>query len=484
MIGSRHLDWYSTAAKYACEDKPISSTTERTIPGPSSLTGFRTLRAFQKSPMQFLQRLAADHGDIAAFGLGPARGVLVNHPELVREVLVAQKEKFPKLGRQTKTIRLIDGNSLFVKDGAEWLTDRRIIQSAFGPTQMPGYADDMLRITNDRTDQWTDGATIDFCDETTDLSILISGKIIFGADLNDRVERLRQMAYDRSDVFVAEMSAPFRIPDHWPLPSKRRKQNVIDTMDDVIYGIMRGKREKPESEDKVSANPDLLEILFAASDSSMSDSQIRDHANLLFQAGVDDIATAMVWMFYLIAGHPEIQSRIKREIADVTSGEPIRSSDLGRFEFIERVVNETLRLYPSTWIFTARKTAADTTLGGDATVRYPVKHRDWIFISPYVTQRDSRFFENPDSFHPDRFLPERFGKPQQAAFFPFGIGPRACAGAKFSIMELVLVAATVLQKFSLERAPGMDDVGPVPKVTVRPAQAILLDVHRDDDREG
>ena len=215
----------------------------RRIPGNRSFLGLRSLYAFRKDPMRYLQRLATRFGDIASFQLGPIQAVLVNNPELIHEVLVRQIDKFPKLGRQTKTIRSIDGNSLFVKEGAQWLNDRRIIQAALHPDFLVEYAEHVFKQTQNRISSWTHGQTLDFSNETTELAILIAGKTVFGTDLRSSVERLRRTSHERSDVFVREMARPVRIPDNWPLRSKRQKRKIIQAMDHLIYGVIREKRK-------------------------------------------------------------------------------------------------------------------------------------------------------------------------------------------------------------------------------------------------
>ena len=205
----------------------------------------------------------------------------------------------------------------------------------------------------------------------------------------------------------------------------------------------------------------------------MSDQQSRDQASLIYQAAVDDTGSAMVWMFYLIARNPEVQTRIQREIAIAVGDQPVKSMDVPKLPLTKRVINESMRLYPPTWLFTARKARQDTTVG-----EYEIKRKTWVFLSPFVTQRDSRFFENPTRFDPGRFSAERFGKIQKASFFPFGLGPRACAGARQAMVQLSIIAANVLQRFDLMLEPGFENVNPIPKVTVRPGSAIRIRVER------
>ena len=410
--------------------------------------------------------MARDFHDIAFFRLGTFRAVLVNHPELIREILVTKQELFPKLGRQRKTIRLLDGNNLFVKQGTEWLRQRRLVQAAFHPSQMSGYAQTMVRTTRQFTERWSSGATVNFCDEMIELALAIIAKTMFDTDIGHQSEDLRKMVYMRSELFVREMGAIVRIPDWWPIPSKIRKRWVIKTTDSLIYTAIRHRRaeKRPRS--------DVLSALINAVDDDgkkMTDQQVRDEAVLMFHAGLDDVASVLTWLFYLVAKHPETQSRMVQEIHATMGDREPTYEDLPKFAFTEQVVKETLRLYPSTWLFTARSAAADVTVGS-----HQLKRGTWVFISPFVTQRDPRFFPEPLDFQPQRFSAERIKEIPRNAYFPFGAGPRMCAGIAFSMMEFVLVAITILQKFEMALDANQEPVEPQGMVTLRPNNVLQI----------
>ena len=452
------------------EDEAINQGA-KPVPGPRSWTGLHSAKAFRRNPMAFLQQLARDYGDIASFRLGPIQAVFVNHPDLVREVLVTQLDRFPKLRHQTNTIRKIDGNSVFVKEGEPWIRDRRLIHDAFGARRMAGFAKDILDVTSRRITNWRDGSVINFSHETMKLAILIAGRILFGVDLSRCVGELRDVSFLRSSVFVHEMSRIIPVPGWFPLPSVRQRNQVIRARNNLMHRMIREKRVAQDT----SAEPDLLSILLhATNETRQSDRQIRDSANMLFQAAVDDVATALLWSFFLVAQNNDVQNRIRREVNDSLSNGNPEFSQLEKAGYTVQVIHETLRLYPSTWIFTARLARKRT-----AVCDYQINKHSWVFISPFVTQRQERFFENPDQFVPDRFDRSQLSRLQKEAWFPFGMGPRACAGTRFSIMELTLVVATVLREFELELLPESMAAQPTPKVTVRPDRDVQIRVRKN-----
>ena len=436
-------------------------------PGPKSFLGLRSLRQFRKSPMTYLKDLADEHGDAAFFKLGPIQAVLLNHPDLIREVLVRHREDFPKMGRQRKVIRQIDGNSLFVKQGKEWMDDRRMIQSLFAPEQVASLCKELVASTQQRLESWQDSKVLNFEDEMIELSIELMGRMFFGVDLTAEAASLRKLVYVRSDLFLKEMSAVVPLPDQWPLPSKIKKRKLKQQMDELIYGIIRRRRaEGLKQDDFVST---LLRNLDQRLPANEADRQVRDHANMMFQAGADDVSTALAWMFYLVAKHPEVQRALVAESVN-TRGQ-IRAFNPDSLSFTECVVRESLRLYPSTWLFTARKARRDIDLG-----RFVIRHKTWVFISPYITQRDTQFFKNPNEFRPERFRADSMTSQSRQAFFPFGVGPKACAAGNFSIKMMSLIATNVLQRFELNLEPGQDNIEPSSSVTLRPNVGIQLRV--------
>src|SRR5690606_35296734 len=111
-------------------------------------------------------------------------------------------------------------------------------------------------------------------------------------------------------------------------------------------------------------------------------------------------------------------------------------------KYLEMVVKESMRLHPASAFHFGREATQDVDLGG-----YPIKRGSWVFIAPYIVHRDPKLFKNPETFDPERFSPGRIDEIPAYAYIPFGGGPRICIGSAFATMEIVLLAATVLQKY-------------------------------------
>jgi cytochrome P450 len=162
----------------------------------------------------------------------------------------------------------------------------------------------------------------------------------------------------------------------------------------------------------------------------------------------------------LLTQHPEVEARLRDELAAEIGDRRPANDDLPRLTYTEQVLKETMRIYPPAYVFTRSPAARDVTLGG-----YRIKHREIIFISPWVLHRDPRWFERPDQFDPARWTPELTKRLPRTAFLPFSAGPRMCIGWEFAMMEMKLIVASIVPRFRLSRGSGSTP-RPLPLVTL------------------
>jgi cytochrome P450 len=133
-------------------------------------------------------------------------------------------------------------------------------------------------------------------------------------------------------------------------------------------------------------------------------------------------------------------------------------------------MNEVLRLYPPAYIL-AREVVSPCEIDG-----YKLKVGSTVVVSQWITQRDSRYFDDPDAFRPERWLDGLENRLPPGSYFPFGDGPRRCIGQGFALLEAAIVTATLAQKFSFRMVPG-HPVIPEPLVTLRPRHGIQMTLH-------
>jgi cytochrome P450 len=444
----------------------------RRPPGPKDwLFGLTFVAHFRRRPLHFLTELARTHGDVVYFRVGPARSYLVNHPDLIREVLVTRARNFRKLERQKRVFRKIDGNGLINSEGEFWLRQRRLMQPAFQSRRLARYAQVVVDCARRRLEAWPDRAVVNLEDEMTQLSLEVITRTLFGVELAGEAARLAEVTEVLRETIMREFVTLFPLPDWLPLPHKRRLRWAIRTLDGFIRNVIRQRRATREDQG------DLLSMLLLAVDEEgdgrgMSDEQARDEAMTLFNGGHDSTSAGLSWACYLLARHPDVQARLVEEVETVLGNGSASYADLPRLRYMQMVVKETLRLYPPTWVLMTREAVDDVELGG-----YVIPRGGWVNLSPYVTQRDPRWFPEPERFDPERFVPGRVEQLPEYAYFPFGGGPHVCIGNVFAMMEMTMIVATLVQRFHLQLA-GSREVEPELRVALRPKGGLPMTLSR------
>jgi cytochrome P450 len=212
-------------------------------------------------------------------------------------------------------------------------------------------------------------------------------------------------------------------------------------------------------------------MLMAARDDNgqpMSDRQLRDELITLFLAGHETTAISLSWTFFLLAKHPDVDAALEREIGEVLGSRTPGAADLPRLKLAEAVVREALRMYPPAYAV-GREAVADCTVGG-----YRIPAKSTIYFSPWSLHRDERWFDDPETFRPARWMDGSTARVPRYAYIPFGGGPRICIGERFAMMEAVLVMVSVLRRFRLEMAGR--DPQPFPSITLRPEGGPMMRV--------
>ncbi len=206
-----------------------------------------------------------------------------------------------------------------------------------------------------------------------------------------------------------------------------------------------------------------------ADGSGMTDTQVRDEALTLFLAGHETTANALTWTWYLLSQNPECEARVHEEIDAVLQGRVPEMTDLPQLRYTEMVFAEAMRLYPPAWAI-GRMAKAPFELGGTK-----IAAKSICIVSPYVLQRDPRWFADPERFDPERWTPEAREARPKFSYFPFGGGARVCIGERFAWMEGVILIAAVAQKWKLRLAEGQR-VEPLPLITLRTKYGMRMKV--------
>jgi cytochrome P450 len=428
-------------------------------------------RQFRKNPIGFLTGLSK-LGDVTYFRMGNQPTYFINHPDLIRDVLVTNHGKFHK-GRALKRSKILLGEGLLTSEGDFHLRQRRMIQPVFHRQRVAGYADSMIDYAERMSDQWQNGVQLDVSREMMRLTLQIVAKTLFDANVEDEADEIGSAMTTLVGLFDYLLLPFSEILEKLPLPHARRFNRAKDTLDEIIYGFINERRESGEDKG------DLLSMLLGAQDEEsgarMSDLQVRDECLTLFLAGHETTANALVWTFYLLSQHPEIEAKFHEELdALFPNGETtLRAEDYSRLKYTEAVLAESMRLFPPAWVL-GRLAIEEHGING-----FPVPKGALVLMSMYVLQRDRRFWEDAEIFKPARFLHENAVKEagQKFVYFPFGGGVRRCVGEQFAWMEGTLLLAALGRKWKLRLAENQK-VEPLPLITLRSKYGMRMNLEK------
>ncbi|HEX6007485.1 MAG TPA: cytochrome P450 [Burkholderiales bacterium] len=436
-------------------------------PGPPGRPLIGNLPDFARDVLGFHERCREEFGDIARVRVGARTIYLVQHPELIDEVLVTNHRNFIKHSFFWRHVTAIFGRGLLTNEGESWLQQRRLMAPAFHRDRIVSYGNVMVEYTQRALADWKPGELRNVHHDLMHLTLEIVAKVLFDADVGGDAEVIGRAFDAVTDEIAARFRRPVFIPDWVPLPGNFRYRAGVRALDALVYRIIAEHRASG------AQGNDLLSMLMSVRDeegSCMSDQQLRDEAITILLAGHETTALALSWTLYLLALHPDVDARLQDELQQVLNGRTPTPADLPALRYTDHVIKEAMRIYPPAYGI-GREAVAACELGG-----YHVPAGTTIFMSAWVTHRDPRWFADPHTFNPDRWNDGLAERLPRHAYMPFGGGPRICIGNSFAIMEATLLLASIAQRYRFVREDPIPVV-PFPTITLRPSGGVQLRVH-------
>ena len=437
-------------------------------PGPSRGIPLSSLIAYRRNPLVFMQNLADRYGDICHFKIGPQDAYFINHPDLIKEVLVTGHQNYKK-GLVLQRAKRLLGDGLLTSEGEFHRRQRRLSQPAFHRQRIAGYAGTMVHYANRVAGSWQDGGVFDISQEMMRLTLAIVGKTLFDADVEQDAREVGEAMSVVMELFDTLTMPFFELLSKLPLPQLRRFDSARTRLDRIIYRLIDERRKAGHD------RGDLLSMLLLAQDDEedsgrMTDAQLRDELLTIFLAGHETTANALTWTWYLLSQHPEVERLLHEELDEVIGSTEPTYEHIGRLKFTELVMTESMRLYPPAWAI-GRMTSTQCELGG-----YSIPAKSLVLMSQYVMHRDTRYYKNPIEFDPGRWSTDFKDSLPQFAYFPFGGGPRRCIGEGFAWMEGILLIATIARQWRFEKV-AHHPVAVKPLITLRPRHGMHMVVH-------
>jgi cytochrome P450 len=316
-----------------------------------------------------------------------------------------------------------------------------------------GYLQTMWQATDDVSGEWGERACVDLLIEMRRIALLILTRTLFGDDVGPHLDDLWTSIL-RTIHYISP--GPWLV---WPTIPRVGYRQALQRLDGYLSRIITHRHASPDT------TGDLLGSLIT---SGMDDGLIRDQLLTMFIAGHDTSTALLAWSLYLLSIHPDVLARVQTEMEEVVGTQPPTYAQLRQLGYLDRVIKETLRLYPP--IHLGSRIAATELVFRN----YHIPAGTRVLYSLYLTHRDKKYWPAPDRFDPDRFAPEHAHNRPAYAYLPFGGGPRNCMGAAFAQVEAKIVLARLLQRYDFQFVGGK--VRPHMRATLEPHPRVLVTV--------
>jgi cytochrome P450 len=446
----------------------------RTVPGPRQFfplpIGPTILRAYQRDALGFYLGYHRRFGDVFRFRLGPFPLYAVRHPDLVQHVLEGRAEDYPR-SKLYFLFELGVGKGLITTEGDFWRSHRRMADPGFDHRQVGAWAATTTEATAGLIERWrgpaAGGRPVEVFEEMLRLVLTILGRKVLGADIGAEGHAAGPAVKEMRDYINWRITHMLALPTSVPTPRNLRFRRALRTLHGFLAGLMAERRAEGKD------HGDLLSLMMRArdgtTDAGLTDLHLRHEMLTFLLAGHEATASLLAWTWHELARHPDVEARLRAEVAEVLGGRVPTARDLAGLRYTRMVVQEALRLYPAVWMFT-RDALRDDDLGG-----YRIPRGATVVLSPYVTHRHPEFWDDPERFDPERFAPGGAEGRHPYAYFPFCGGPHRCIAQDFVVMAAQLIVAMVAQAYRLHPVPG-HAVEPIGTVIVSPRAGIPMTV--------
>jgi cytochrome P450 len=385
-------------------------------------------------------------GDVVRFrGIRPM--VLVAHPDSVKHVLEDNNDNYRRSDTVTEALTMLIGESSFTAEGEKWRRRTRLVHPLLSPERLPSLGERVAGAAAQTSERWdraaAAGDTIDLYDEMRTTSLDAAARVLFGEDRGGDFDRFRAAAVVANDYVILKTMAVGGPPDVRIRPAFRRYLAAVAALEETVARVTAERRKEP-GDDLVSA---LVEAR-GEDGRGITDRDVRDEALTFVQAVYAGVAPGLTWTLSLLAQHPDVRRQVLAELDDAMGERTATIESTRNLRYLGAAIDETLRLYPSLWIF------AMLPIGPDVIGGHDIPAGMSVVICPYITHRHSGFWEDPERFNPERFAGPASPAPHPYAYFPFSGGPRACPASDLALTMIRIAVASIAPRHRVELVPG------------------------------
>lgn len=420
---------------------------------------FLKAESILKNPIPFHKNAFEKYGDTFSVRIGfKNRIILSRDNEVALHILQKNHKNYQKSKIQTENLSKYIGKGLLTVNGDFWLRQRRLIQPAFHKEKLNVLTTNMQEVIEQELKELPINQPLDVFPLMNNLAFTVVAKSLFHLSASvEMLDRIKYIIEKVQEFVVKEIRVPHK--SWWFKLSGQVKEHQLlaEESREIIKKIIQERQSSKASHDDLLQM--LLETKYEDTGESMTINQLIDEIAILFIAGHETTANALTFTLQLLGMHPEVQEKIADEINHIEAQQLPLTAQLQNFNYVNAVINESMRLYPPAWI-TDRVSLEDDTMAG-----FSIKKETLVGVSFYALHRNPKYWENPEYFNPDRFMGEQ-RKKSMNYFYPFGAGPRMCIGMGFAIYEMTLALVHIVKHYQV--ISNDKEIAINPLITLKP----------------
>ncbi|XP_077266484.1 cytochrome P450 4C1-like isoform X2 [Temnothorax americanus] len=398
-------------------------------------------------------------------------------------------------GEEYDKLRPWLANGLLTSTGKQWFHDRKLI----GPTFHFSILDQFAVVLSEKAEilikclereiEKDSGKAVDVFPFIVNVALDVICETAMGVNIRaqETVTKYHSTVDKASTSIINRLLTPWYWPDwlYYSLPVGKEFKSTIDILHDFTKGVINKKKAERQSQNGYTDNEDnelnignrkrkaFLDLLLdqnAKDDTPLTDDELRAQVDTFMFEGHDTTAVAMTWTLFLLGDNLEHQEKVHEELDEIfgDSDTPASVKELSQLKYLERVIKETLRLFPSVPLIT-RKLTEDVKLDN-----YTLPKGISVTLAILFAHRNPKVWPDPMKFDPDRFLPENSKHRNPYAYVPFSAGPRNCIGQRFALLEEKIMLAAILRKWRVKSVKTLDTIEYGSTLILRPCEEVLI----------
>ena len=420
------------------------------------------------NPVKVLLKYTERFGDTFRLYLGGLKEVTVTtNPTVIQHVLKTNAENYQKSDIQVKRRGHFLGKGLLTTHGEAWRTQRRLIQKGFDRKQLDALSSIMQDSLSDSLRDFEKeiaAGPVDIYPQLMKMTFAMVARSLFGAKLKaEDIDLVSQTICTVQEFIVRQTLQPYLNPWFAASGELRRHEDMRVRADAILLEYIKKRRNE-------APGHDLLQTLMDArytDGEGMSDELVLSESMQLLVAGHETSSNGLSWLLYLLSTRPDCLEKVRQEFHSILGDAPLTHAEVPRFEFTTQVIQEGLRLYPPFWMIDRMAVADDR--AGDL----EIPRGSTVIVFVYGAHHAPRYWQDPESFDPERFTKSNEKLHPPFTYLPFGGGPRGCIGGNYAMLQILMILSDLLRRYDLHLEPGQT-IEARPMVILRPKHGIRM----------